>query len=115
MNEHKKRAKSMCRAIRTSWRSLQTHLQYAVEPDQRESDADEVFHANAIVEYANSILICAKELRHLNLERKKNGETTKPEEKSIPEPDSGCAGSSETGTSRVNRGAGEVPSVREGD
>jgi len=72
VNEHKKRARAMCRAIRTSWRSLQTHLQYAIDAQPENRDDDELFHANAIVQYADSILICAKELRHLNVERKKD-------------------------------------------
>jgi hypothetical protein len=74
MNELKQRSKAMCRSIRISWSSLKSHLQYAIDPVEPEED--HVFHANAIVEYAQAILICAKELRHLNLERK-NAETSK--------------------------------------
>lgn len=102
MNEHKKRVKSMCRAIRIAWTSLKSHLQYAVtaDPSDNNTDADELFHAQAICEYAQQIQICAVELRHLNLERKKSGETTK--EESLQKPDSGCSGSAKTGNDRAD-------------
>lgn len=71
--EHAQRAKAMCRTIRIAWSSLKSHLQYAVHADPSDcgNNADEVFHAQAIVEYSQQIAICAKELKHINVERAK--------------------------------------------
>lgn len=88
MNEHRKRAKAMCRTIRISWSSLKSHLQWSIDADPGDTNADECFHSKAIYEYAQQIYICARELKHLNLERKKNGETARTKEKSIQKQDS---------------------------
>lgn len=62
----------MCRSIRIAWGALRTHLQYAVDAEPENRDDDEVFHAQAIVEYSQQIAICARELKHINIERKKS-------------------------------------------
>lgn len=71
-SDGKQRAKAMCRSIRLAWSSLRSHLQYAVVPNPApDSDEDELHHAKAICEYAEQILICAKELKHINSGRVK--------------------------------------------
>lgn len=58
------RRKNLARGIYLIWTSLKTHLEYAVKtmPEMLEEGEDERFHAEAIREYAEVILICAIEL-----------------------------------------------------
>src|SRR5882724_11962505 len=67
MRTSKARRKELTHAIKLTWSSLDSHLQYAIKSSLRDRRVgeDEHFHAIAIREYAEVILICARELEAL--------------------------------------------------